>query len=369
MRNLWKFVRASLKMTYREKIAMFWLFMFPLLLILLFGAIFGSSGQTNISIGIVNLDNSRVTREIVKRLEGVTAFKIKRGNERQLSRNLADNKLDAVLVLEKGFESSMLAHQPGAATISTNRTNPTVSQIASAALKQIIGEISVGMAKQFTPNVIGPGDIVEIAEKSVTSHKLRYIDYMVPGILAMTLMTSGMLGLSLSFVQNREKGVLRRIKASPLPLSRYIGSEIIAAFMLSLMQAIVMLLVGWVVFKMRIHGNWLYMAFIVMLGAFSFLAAGFFIASVTKTLKTAEMASNAIVFPMMFLSGVYFPLAILPGFLVVIAKCMPLYYLADALRKVMVQNKGLADVWLNILIVGGMGVICFVASIKFFRWE
>ena len=369
MRQFFKFVGASLKMTYREKIALFWMFLFPLLLMLLLGTIFGRSNSANISLGVVNLDNSTVTNSIVKKLGTIKAFKITKGDQAGLKQKLSDGKLSAILVLDRGFQESILQHKPGNATIYVDKSSPTVSQITSTALNQVMGEIGVAMAKQVVPNAIGPSDIIKVTEKSITSSDLRYVDYVVPGILALTMMTAGLLGLSLSFVQYREKGILRRVKVSPLPLSRFLGSEIIAALIMSLIQACILLLVGWAVFRINIKGNPLYIAFLIILGAASFLALGFLIASVTKTLKTAEMASNAITFPMMFLSGVFFPLAILPPFLAVIAKCLPLYYLGDALRKVMIQGKGLGQVWLDILVVGGMGIICFLAAIKLFRWE
>jgi ABC-2 type transport system permease protein len=369
MRQFLKFVGASLKMTYREKIALFWMFLFPLVLMLLLGAIFGHSSQANVTLGVVDRDNSRVTQAITARLGKISAFKLQNGSESALKQKLMDGKVNAILVLNQGFQASIFQHKPGQATIYVDKSSPTVSQITSSALNQVMGEIGVGMAKQVMPNVIGPSDIIKVTEKSVTSTDLRYVDFIVPGILAMTLMTSGLLGLSLSLVQNREKGILRRVKVSPLPLSRFLGSEITAALIMSLIQAAILLLVGWAVFRIHIKGNWLYIAFIVILGAATFLAVGFLIASVTKTLKTAEMASNAITFPMMFLSGVFFPLAILPAFLAVVAKCLPLYYLGDALRKVMIQGKSLANVWLDILVVAATGIICFIAAVKLFRWE
>jgi ABC-2 type transport system permease protein len=369
MKQFFKFVGASLKMTYREKIALFWMFLFPLLLMLMLGTIFGHSNQANITLGVVDRDNSQMTKTITDRLAKISAFKLSKGSESDLKQKLVDGKLNAILILNQGFQASIFQHKPGEATIYVDRSSPTVSQITSTALNQVMGEIGVGMAKQVMPNVIGPGDIIKVTEKSLTSTDMRYVDFIVPGILAMTLMTSGLLGLSLSMVQNREKGILRRVKVSPLPLSRFLGSEISAALVMSLIQAAVLLLVGWAVFRIHINGNWLYIWFLIILGAAAFLAMGFLIASVTKTLKTAEMASNAITFPMMFLSGVFFPLAILPGFLAVIAKCLPLYYLGDALRKVMIQGKSLSNVWLDVLVVAGMGIICFIAAIKLFRWE
>ena len=369
MRQFGKFVGASLKMTYREKIALFWMFLFPILLMLLLGTIFGHSNQANIALGLIDRDNSQVTQTIAGRLGKISAFKISHGTESELKKQLTDGKLTAVLILDSGFQASILRHQPGNATLYVDQSSPTVAQITSTALNQVMGEIGVGMAKQVVPNAIGPSDIIKITEKSVTSTDMRYVDFIVPGILAMTLMTSGMMGLSLSFVQYREKGILRRVKVSPLPLSRFLGSEIVAALIMSLIQAAILLTVGWAVFRVHINGNWLYIAFIVVLGAAAFLAMGFFIASVCKTLKTAEMASNAITFPMMFLSGVFFPLAILPGFLAVVAKCLPLYYLGVALRQVMIQGKSLTDVWLDIVVVGAVGLVFFIAAIKMFRWE
>lgn len=369
MRQFLKFLGASLKMTYREKIALFWMFLFPILLMLLLGTIFGRTGTADINLGVVDLDNSNVTRAISSTLKGISAFNIKSGSETDLKKQLSDGKLNAVLVLDKGFESSLMSHKPGNATIYVDKSSMTVAEITSTALRQVIGEIGVNMAKQFVPNAIGPGDIIKVTEKPIASSDLRYVDFIVPGILAMTLMTAGMLGLSLSFVQYREKGILRRVKVSPLPLSRFLGGEITAALVMSLIQAAILLLVGWAVFRVHIHGNWLYIILVIILGAASFLALGFLVASVTKTLKTAEMASNAITFPMMFLSGVFFPLAILPPFLAVIAKCLPLYYLGDALRKVMIQGKGLGDVWVDLIVIVGMGLVCFAVSVKLFRWE
>ena len=364
-----KFVGASLKMTYREKVALFWMFLFPVLLMLLLGTIFGRTGSASITLGVADLDKTQVTGVITERLTDIKAFHITKGDEATLRKQLNDGKLNAILVLNKGFQASLFKHEPGTATIYVDKSSPTVSQITSTALNQVMGEIGVGMAKQAIPNAIGPGDVIKVTEKSVTSNDLRYVDFIVPGVLALTLMTSGMFGLSIAFVQYREKGILRRIKVSPLPLRRFIGSELVSALIMTLVQAAILLLVGWAVFRIHIHGNWLYIVFVIILGAASFLAGGFLLASLCRTQKTAEMATNAITFPMMFLSGVFVPLAILPSFLVVVAKFLPLYYLGDALRKVMIQGKGLLDVWLDLLVVALVGLACFAAAVKLFRWE
>ncbi len=361
MKRFTKFFGASLKMTYRDKIALFWMFLYPLLLMLLLGAIFGRSGQANINLGVVDLDKTPITMGVQSALKGIKAFSIEKGSKEKLLQDLSDGKLNAVLVLDKGFYDSVTSGEPGKAVIYVDQSSVTVADITYSSVNQVLDKIVQGMANIPT--------LVEVKRESVVSSELSYVDFIVPGILAMTLMTSGLMGLSLEFVNYREKGILRRIKVSPLPLSRFIGSELSAALVMALIQAAILLLVGWLVFKIHIRGNPVYIVILVIIGAASFLALGFLISSLTRALKTAQMASNAIAFPMMFLSGVFFPLAILPSFLATIAKLLPLYYLGDALREVMIRGKDLMAVWPDIAVLVGMGLVCFLVSIKLFRWE
>lgn len=361
MKQFLKFTGASLKMTYRERIAIFWMFLYPLLLMLLLGAIFGHSGQANINLGVVDLDRSPITSGVMSALKSIKAFTVKTGNEDKLKNDLNNGKLNAVLVLNNGFYDSVKSGKSGSAIIFVDQSSQTVGDITYSAVSQVLDKIAQGMAQ--TPTLI------EVQKKSVTSNELSFVDFIVPGVLAMTLMTSGLLGLSLEFVNYREKGILRRIKVSPLPLSRFLGSELAAALIMAIIQAVVLLSVGKLVFKIHIRGNYLYIAVLVIIGAAAFLAAGFLLSSLTKSFKTAQMASNAIAFPMMFLSGVFFPLSILPNFLATVAKLLPLYYLGHAFREVMIQGKDLWAVRFDILVLIGMGLICFLVSIKLFRWE
>lgn len=361
MRRFGQFLSASLKMTFREKVALFWLFLFPVLLMLLLGSIFGRSGQANINLGIVDLDGSSLSGGVVSALENIDAFILTKGEEDRLKSDLRDGKLNAVLVLNEGFMESLEQGHAAGATIHVDQSSATVADITYSSVSQVLDEIARGMA--------GMPDLIEVERESVTSSEMSYVDFIVPGVLAMTLMSTGMFGLSLAFVQYREKGILRRIKVSPLPLSRFLGSELTAALILSVLQAVVLLAVGKLVFKVHMRGNLLYVTLLVVLGAASFLALGFMVASLSKTLKTAEMTSNALTFPMMFLSGVFFPLSVMPAALAFIARLLPLYYLGHALREVMIMGKPIWSVWVDIVVLAGVGLACFLVSVKLFRWE
>lgn len=361
MRRFGRFLGASLKMTFREKVAIFWLFLFPVVFMLLLGTIFGRSDQANINLGIVDLDRTAVSRGVVTALEEIDAFKVTRGEEERLKANLRDGKLHAVLVLNEDFMESLRLGRAAGATIYVDQSSATVADITYSSVSQVLDGIARGMA--------GMPDLIEVKRESVVSSEMSYVDFIVPGVLSMTMMTTGMFGLNLAFVQYREKGILRRIKVSPLPLSRFLGSEITAALILAVMQAALLLAVGKLAFNIHIRGNLFHVAVIVILGAASFLALGFMVASLSKKLKTAEMTSNALTFPMMFLSGVFFPLSMMPPALAFIARLLPLYYLGHALREIMIMGKPIWSVWVDIVVLVGVCLFCFLVSVRMFRWE
>jgi ABC-2 type transport system permease protein len=197
----------------------------------------------------------------------------------------------------------------------------------------------------------------------------QYVDFMVPGIVAMVIMFGGLSGYALEIATYREKGILRRIKVSPLSLTSFLAGGIANVLIFTLAQAAVLLALGALAFKLRIRGNYLYIAVLVIIGALSFLAMGFLVSSLTKNARSAGMASQAVAMPMMFLSGVFFPLEMMPTALKVIARCLPLYYLGDALRGVMVDSASLAEVWVDMVVLLGVGAAAFLASVRFFRWE
>jgi ABC-2 type transport system permease protein len=108
---------------------------------------------------------------------------------------------------------------------------------------------------------------------------------------------------------------------------------------------------------------------VVIIGAMSFVSLGFMISSLAKNSKSATLAANAVAMPMMFLSGVFFNIEWVPAALGVIARMMPLYYFGEALREVMINGANLADVWVDLVVLIGFGLVCFVIAVRFFRWE
>jgi len=362
MSRFYKIFLYDFKMTLRQRESLFWMFLFPILLMVILGLIFGSSNRMKLSVGIVDQDDSVVSEAIVSGFNGMDGLVITTGSEEAERSALKDGKRNAVLIIPKGFGQNVLGGTTQSITMVLNNTNVNTAQITSNTMR--------GIVQQMGQMISGAPESVQLNEEVAQDVKdFKYIDFIVPGIIAMVVMFGGLAGYSLEIATYREKGILRRIRVSPLSLTSFLAGGIATVLIFTLIQTGILLIIGVLAFKMKIAGNLLYIGFLVIFGALSFLALGFLISSLTKNSRSAGAASQAIAMPMMFLAGVFFPLEIMPGALKVIAHCLPLYYLGDALRQVMINSASLVSVWLDILVLAGMGLVAFAAAVRFFRWE
>ncbi|MEW6554332.1 MAG: ABC transporter permease [Actinomycetota bacterium] len=374
MSKFFKIFGYNVKMTLRQREALFWLFLFPVLLMVILGFVFGSSGEVKLKVGIVDLDGSLQSQIVMGAFTGddpriKEGLVVETGSEEEERAAIKDGDRNAVVIIPEGFGEKVAAGEQAEVTIIVNQSEVSTAQITTATLNGILSSLS-GVLYNLDEAMSGSLQMIAVNEEAAQDVKdFEYIDFMVPGILAMVLMFGGLAGYSLEIASYREKGILRRIKVSPLSLATYLSSGILSVLIFTLVQSVLLLLVGVFAFNLHINGSYLYIFVLVIIGALSFLALGFLIASLTKNMRSAGLASQAIAMPMMFLSGIFFSVEWVPAPLKVIAQCLPLYYLGDALRQVMIDSASLMDVWVDILVLVAMGIIALLASIKFFRWE
>ena len=199
--------------------------------------------------------------------------------------------------------------------------------------------------------------------------EIRAIDYMFPGIIVMALMVNGIIVTATVFVEERGKGIYRRLFLTPLKRQTIIGAQIIHRYIVTLLQTILLLAVGVFGFKVNIIGNYFFFWLILTFGSLCFLSIGFALATLIRSTRSATPICLIIFFMMLFIGGIFFPLNIMPDFLAVIAKVLPSTHLNDALRMVVIEGASLGSVWLELLIVGAWFIVSLGLSIKFFRWE
>jgi ABC-2 type transport system permease protein len=344
----------------RDRAALFWTLAFPLIFIFLFGSIF-SGGTSDRTIGFADLDNSAHSTELKTAFAAAPNVKLVESSEEDLLAQMRDGQLSAVIVVPAGYGTTIDA-KAAPATLKVY-TDPAQSA-AQGATFQLVGGV-LGAVNQLAS---GRPPAVTFQNEAVQTQDLTFISYLVPSILGMSLMQLGIFS-AIPLVADREKHILKRLQATPLRRWQLVGSNVLMRLLISVIQTAIIVGVGAGVFDVQISGNWLLIGLLVILGSMTFIALGYVIASFARTEETANGMTSVVQFPLMFLSGTFFPIDSMPDALRTIARAMPLTYLGDALRQVMVGGTPFSPLWICFVVLVGWLVVCFGVAARFFSWQ
>jgi ABC-2 type transport system permease protein len=354
MTPLLAMVRANLKMSLRNRTALFWNLAFPALFIVIFGVVFGRGTTVEFDVGVAGPE-SAFRDGVVAALRTNPSFVVYLGDEAEELRALEEGNRGVVAVFAAEADAS--DGGPPAVVLYYNATAGPVSQVA------------VGAVRQTLIDVAGGPPPLPIEERPVTAQDVSFMDIFVPGILAMSLMNSGVIGLATAFVTYRERGILRRIRVTPFPLTSFILARVISQLLVAGLQAVILIGMSWAFFGLHLRGNPLVVMLTIVAGALAFLAIGFAISGIAPNAETAASYANLVTFPMLFLSGIFFSMENAPAWLRPITKVLPLPYLVDALRETMSFGNGLSAIWLDLLALLLTFVIAMAIAVRFFRWD
>jgi ABC-2 type transport system permease protein len=344
-------IKAYLKMTARNRQALFWNLVFPALFILIFGAVFDRGDGVEFEVGIAGA-GSPFQSATATALGGSDAFTIHEGTQEAELAELEDGDRDLVLV----FPAQESGGQP-AVQIFYDATEGPNADIAINVVRQILMAVAQGEVP------------VTITQQPVEALDISYIDFFVPGILAMALMNAGVIGLSTAFVTYRERGILRRIKVTPFPLTSFVVARIVTQLIVAVAQAVVLIGLGRLIFGLDLRGSLFVILLAIVIGALAFLAIGFAVAGFAPNVEAAASYANLITFPMLFLSGVFFDVDSAPAWLQPITEVLPLRFLVDALREPMTRGEGLGAIWLDLVVLVATFVVAMAVAVRFFRWD
>jgi len=360
MKVLLKLLVAHFKQFTREKAALFWTFAFPVFFILIFGAVFSGGDDTTFSVGLVMEDNSEVAQGLSAALQEPEVLEVQIGERDNELQALEDGDRRAVIIVLPDFGETISKGNKGQIEIYYDPTQTTSSQVLIPIIEKVIDGFDRALSQ--APSLI------QVEGKTLQTYDLRAIDYLVPGVLAMALMQLGIFA-AVELVTERENKVLKRLGATPLRRSTMIISTVIFRLMVALVQAALIIIIARLVFDVPMLGSWLFLISMIILGTLAFLALGYLLSAFAKTERTAMPLLMSIQFPMMFLSGIFFPAEMMPDFMIPIMNAMPLTYLGDSLRQIMVGSSALHPHYINAAVLGGWLVVCLIGAIRFFRWE
>jgi ABC-2 type transport system permease protein len=242
-------------------------------------------------------------------------------------------------------------------------TDPS-QQTQAQTLQQVVGQV-VGAINQ---RLSGRPAVFTVDVAAVQTKEIKPAAYFVPSILAMALMQLGVFA-AVPLAAQREKLILKRLGATPLARWALVASNIAMRLLIAAAQATIIIAIGIVLFDVSVVGSLLLVAALIVLGALTFTAIGFVIASYARTEESANALTSVVQFPLMFLSGIFFPIDFMPEFLRPVATLMPLTYLGDSLRQVMVGGTPYVPLGVDVLVLAAWLIGSFAISARFFRWQ
>jgi ABC-type multidrug transport system permease subunit len=345
-RNYWplgQLITARIKEFYREPMAIFWVYGFPLLMALALGLAFRAKPREDITIDIVG--NGDV-KGVAEQFKTDQRFKIVVGVPQDWRRRLQSGKTD--LVIEVSGQSSGLAvkfhDQPYRAE----------SQKAAWAASDILLNDSSKPRPSLT---------------HLDEAGSRYIDFFLPGLMGLNLMGGGLWGVGFVLVDMRVRKLLKRFLATPMRRSDFLLAVMISRLLFTVADVVVLLVFGYFVFGVRCQGNYLELMAAVLLGSATFAGIGLLVACRAQTIETISGLMNLVMLPMWICSGVFFASEKFPAGMQPVVNALPLTALNQLLRGIMLDGNSLAAMLPQVAILLAWGTVSFAIALKVFRWR
>ncbi len=346
----------------RDWVALFFGFFFPLIFMSLFGILnFGSFGH--VAMGIVDNANNADSQAFRAGLAKIATLQVTSGSSEDELAALQKGDRDIVLVMPADFR--IAPARPGSAvptlTVYENQGRGEQVAVGSAILTQVIDQMSFGVT-QTAP-------VVATKREAVQGRNLKYVDFLTPGIVGMTIMQLGIAGVMFTFVVDRQRGVIRRIMATPLSRRNYMAAHVLERLILAILQVLILVAVAVFAFKVNIVGSLPLVLLITLLGSGMFLCFGFAVSAFVTTENQAPAIMQLVTLPQMFLSGVFFSRDAVPAFLKPVSDALPLTFLNDALRQVSTAGAGILDIRADLIGIVVWAAITFFIAFRFFKLE
>ncbi len=363
---------------FRNRLGLVLLIVMPLFMMVMVGFIYPSNGTiSDLKVGVVNQDSgftglSMANQSFLPLLQGINnnshlLIMSNVSSIDDLKDQVQRGVLEGGIVIPSNFTQSLMSGQQGTIIIVSDESNPQISATIQGALKGVFDGMGTMLAQHNLNASIAVVKPYNVQTQGVVSGNPSYFDFIAPGIMAMTVMMSVMTGLPVAISQEKEVGTMDGMMVAPINRLSIILGKTIGQTARGLIQGVIILVLAVGLFGVTIQGNILLVFALLLLGVFSFVGLGIVITSFTKDQETAQMLMMTIMFPMMFLGGVFFPIQQMPWYMQDISKFLPLTYASDALRKVMVLGAGIPAISTELIVLIVFGVVMTAIAVPVFR--
>jgi len=364
--TVWTFVRINTKRFFRDRMALFFTIIFPLIFLFVFGSINGgSSGDISFNVAIINESQSSFAKDFVKTASEGKVLKVNNEvtNIDEAKQKMNRSELDATLVLPKDFgeKATDQALPSGQLQVIYTQNNAQSGAALSAVLESQFKQINNGIAPSVSP--------FTVKSEQLNENSLSAFDYTFAGLLGFAIIGMGIFGPINVFPELKKMGILRRLSTTPLKVWQYFVSTMIGQAIVGLLAIAIMFVVAITIFHLEVVGNWAELAIFIIFSIIMILGIGLALGGWAKNERQVAPLANIIVFPMMFLSGTFFPRFLMPEWLQNISAFLPLTPVIDGIRLITTEGLHFIDILPQIGLIGLWTVVIYIVAFKVFRWE
>lgn len=377
-KKFWWMIKKELLSLKRHPGRLISIIAFPIIMILLFG--YGMGGEmTDLPIVVVSQSHGDLTDLTLDTIKTTETYKVVEViDDLDEGKELVDSgEVKAAIILPSDYDDN--SSQQKVVTLYLDSSDQMAAQILDSSTQAIFSRLSNIVTSQ-TSVTNQSADVDQSLSHSFNNFKddislhinriygnIKYIDFLVPAVLGMTLMMSCMMGMGATIAGERETGELARLFMTPTSVSTVIGGKIVAKLLIELVRAIILILMAILLFHVSIKGGVLQTFLVLVVGGLCFVGFGMMLSARTSTQEDYVQLVMPFSMPMMFISGVFYPIETMPWILQKIAYIFPLTYLNDAMRGVMLKGQTLGDVWLDLAVLLGFTALFFILGVKRFN--
>lgn len=361
---VYTFARIDIKRLFRDKVAIFFVFVFPLIFLFIFGSIFSGDKGISFKVAILNQSQSEFAGKFTDEAKNNKVFDVDKEITTidQAKEKMNRAQLDATIILPAGFGDVSNGKYPsGQAEVLYDQSNEQAGQALNAVMTGIFKEVNQSFVPTEAP--------FTVKTVSTATKGLSQFDYTFSGILGFTLLSLGIFGPTTVFPRLKQRGVLRRYHTTTLKVWQYFTGNVISNSVIGLLAVAIMFISAVVVFDLNMRGSYLALGAVVLLGTILLFGIGLSLGGWAKNENQAAPLAQLITLPMMFLSGVFFPTFLMPDILQSITRFIPLTPIIESSRLIITENKSLLDLGPQMAIMIGWTVAVYAIAFRVFRWE
>ncbi len=377
-KKFWWMIKKELISLKRHPARLISILAFPIIMILLFG--YGMGGEmTDLPIVVVSQSHGDLTDLTLDTIKSTETYHVVEviDSLNEGKQRVDSGEVKAAIILPSDYDDNS-SKQKGV-SLYLDSSDQMASQILESATQGIFYRLSNMVASQtsvstqsanITPSL---GHSLNNFKDDISLHinriygNIKYIDFLVPAILGMTIMMSCMMGMGATIAGERETGELARLFMTPTSVSTIIGGKIAAKLLIELVRALILIFMAVLLFNVSIKGGFLQTFIVLVVGALCFVGFGIMLSARTSTQEDYAQISLPFSMPMMFVSGVFYPIETMPWILQKLAYIFPLTYLNDAMRGIMLKGQNLGDVWFDLVVLLGFTLLFFIIGVKRFN--